>query len=179
MIRYWQRRGILSNTVKLVSSDPGKAPESDKALGLTGTRTGRPKNSANLSPFGKGTFDTSFGITWSFEYHEPLSDLRVKVTNTCPLDTCLMGLYFSRQYDHDMALAFRRERKHSKVLDLIHEARYEWIVYTEKNCQSRIVTIAQKSKSKEVKDGNGKVNYLPHLSENGQESLANEVTLST
>jgi hypothetical protein len=72
----------------------GRAPDSNRDLGLTKRSAGRPRGSRNIVP----TLNTlrdfkTFGIPWRFKYGI------LHATNTCAMDTGLMILFFLQDFN--------------------------------------------------------------------------------
>lgn len=108
----------------------GRAPDTNETLfpnrkQKTGS-TGRKKGQPNKVPLGKTIVPTDIAIPWSF--CTETEDSIVHATNTCAMDTVLMGFYLLRQHDHGLQLLIKRRVKVLKVLDsaldMIHEKRF-------------------------------------------------------
>ena len=127
--------------VKRKRENDGRAPDTTDAIfGKKPKKTGRPKNARNKAPSGDSIVDLTLSIPWSYEYVSEDSNLedvkRIKVTNTCAMDTVLMGVFLLHKYDDELFTDFKRDESLCQILDLIRgrryaQARHEFIIHTE------------------------------------------------
>ena len=92
--------------VKMSMTNDGRAPDTTKAnlpeaFLKKPKKAGRPRNARNVAPSGRDIVDLSHAIPWEYRY-ETAQQTHVYATNTCAMDTVLMGLYFLRKFEQDM-----------------------------------------------------------------------------
>lgn len=94
-------------------------------------KSGRKRGVPNLVPSGNSAVSLDIAIPWSFRYKTD-DGTNIHATNTCALDTVLMGFYLLRQHDHRLQLTIKAVGALDEVLDKIHvgnyaEARFQWM----------------------------------------------------
>eukprot|EP00984_Skeletonema_dohrnii_P034836 scaffold33748_cov214-Skeletonema_dohrnii-CCMP3373.AAC.1 len=127
-------------------TNDGRAPDTNKALFPSIKQsTGRKPDQSNKVPSGTTIVPMDVCIPWGFVYITSAGET-IQVTNTCAMDTVLMGLFLLRQHDHDLQLKIKEVAPLDSVLDKIHqkkfdEARYDWIEHS-RSCDNAYLSLA-------------------------------------